>query len=474
MSGYYIELKPFLNKLSKINIFFILNFVSNEIKREQARYVPEVINFLLSNALIYCTTLKDSRFVHTEKDIIEILNKIEDLNLKISDSIFKKFNWDWFVKLYENQAKYNKHSFQFQVLRYYYIYSSPKLAEQFINNYGVNYIDFLRSSIVIYSLFEKKNWIFSANELDTLFRKQEEKTPLNLKDSLNLSLSLLSTDLFSLRNSLKEKMKYDENMFLQFSYPHLIKPIFKIDNYLCCPNTNVLLNQFTGGLYYLLELNQLQGELGEEYGKAFEKYIGLIFNKLSTERFNVISEFKYFRKGVEIRSPDWIIVEDDSVTMIECKTKRKIISEKKFIEDLSDSYIQFAITTLCKLYQKVNDYINDKFECITYDRNKSIIPIVLFLEDDLYIDIDNKISKPLKNLLKSKGLDDNIVDIYPPKFYNTSNFEYEVFLMFKYGFKNYFRMKSNNQITHDEDAGYSYNKIFSVEFNDLFINPFIV
>lgn len=472
MSDYYEEFKPIRNKLSKINLFFILNFISRETKREQTRIVPEVINFLYSNALMFCPTLKNIREVHTEKDIIKIINEIEELDLKITGSTIEKFEWDWFVKLYENQSKYKRHSFQFQLFRYYFIYSSPKLSDLFLKKFGIDYVNFLRSSVLLYSVFEKLNWKIEKNELEALIRTHEEKSHTSLMNNIEVTLSILSSDIITTRNSLKEKMKYDENVFFQYSFSHLVNPIIKIDQFLCCPNSNLLLNQFTGGVYYLLNMHKLQGTSGNIYGQEYENYIGIILNKLLTDGYKLFHDEIYKRNGIEIRPPDWIIVEDESIVMIECKTKRKVINEKIFRNDTNDSYIQFAITTLFQLYQRINDFINNYYGFLDYDHTKTIIPIILFLEDDLYIDIDFRITNPLKELLKSEGIDEKIVEEFPAKYYSTSIFEFEVFLMFKYGFKKYFNMKSKNLISPDEDAGFSYNKIFSEEFEEIFVEPF--
>lgn len=471
MQDFFEDFKPIRNKLTKINLHDVLDFISNETKRDEPRIIPETINFLYSNALIYCDIYGHLNNANAKKEIFRIIKDIEELNFKVVDPMLSKTGLDCFVKLYENQTIYKSSSFYYQLFRYYNIYSNSVLSSVFKEKFGFEYKDFMQSAVILQVLF-LENWKVSAIELEKLIVAQTLNSEKSLIENLNKTLNILSVDIEIIKEELKCKIKYDENMFFQYGYHHLVKPIIKVHNALCCPNNRLLINQFTSGMYYILAINSIQGIVGNEYGKAFEKYIGLVLERNNIDKLRILSEPKYHIGKQELKSSDWIVIENESIVMIECKTKRKQISDKLYDIIEVEHANSYAVDILFQIYQRINDYINNRIDNLKFSPIHNIIPIIVFLEDDLYLDLDHRITNLVKQKLKDKGIIESLVEQYPPHYYTSSMFESDVPLMFKYGFSNFFSMKSNNEISIDSDDYKQAKNIFEDDFKDLFINPF--
>lgn len=212
-----------------------------------------------------------------------------------------------------------------------------------------------------------------------------------------------------------------------------------------------MLNQFTSGIYYLAEIyEEKKYGLANDFGSAFEDYVGLILEKNSnTSKFTIRKEITYEVKNSKNeknnKTSDWIIEPKNAIVMIECKTKRLQIKSKG-IDDILASDIKGIADAVMQIYKVYAHYLQNIIPDLKFDPNKNLIPIILTLEEWFagIPDFNEQVMEIVKSQLKGKGLDESFVDSFKFKVMSISSFETEVQLMAKVGFKEYYFLSGTN------------------------------
>ncbi|MEA5128309.1 MAG: hypothetical protein VB074_09005 [Proteiniphilum sp.] len=466
--NYFSEFKPIRNRLRKIGLFEVLDELYRLMKLRKPRFVPEVYEFTYVNALIYCP-IESDRGVNFQKEFNKVLIHISALHYKIDTHYINKIDdpFGFIRKSYLNQDKSRVGHYMNQFIRYYHIFSDSSLSCHIETKIGISYYDFMLCSFWLTGKFKdnyhiSKHYFFPANSSNTPFNET----------NMSKVLGLLSDDYVSIKSRLKSEMVYDEDAFLFFGKGHIRTPIIHYNSHLICLYPGVLLKQATAGVYYTAEIYDKKYNLNNQFGKGFEKYIGIILNKLNKDgKYKITPEIKY-NKGVN-KTSDWIVIEDSSLVFIECKTKRQILETKLYSSGTDeDSGLQdYAANEISKIYKVYNDYRNNEISDLKYDSSKSFIPIIVFLEDGFYLDINKEIPAKIKEILLSKGISPELVDEYPFHIFSVSDFEYKLQIMFKMGFSTYFTKLAAGEISQDYIERFDYIDYFSDDFVDLFITP---
>lgn len=74
------------------------------------------------------------------------------------------------------------------------------------------------------------------------------------------------------------------------------------------------------GNYFRL-VDRRDGSLGKAFGLVFQAYVGeLIRRGMGPKSFELVPEGRYTHEGRSIDSADWVLIEGDEATIIECKT----------------------------------------------------------------------------------------------------------------------------------------------------------
>lgn len=166
------------------------------------------------------------------------------------------------------------------------------------------------------------------------------------------------------------------------------------DNYyLCLPHT--LLPASTDSL--LMRLTDGNDEVRKAFGDAFEEYVFKIV-KDSGLYANVSPEQKYFKNKQEIKSPDIMLLSDDSMVFVEVKLTQTNVG----IKNLDDKKIEEAINqradNIVQLYKRIKDYPKYLNPFGVIQEMTNVFGVVVYLQDaNIFRDnIYNKVFSKLK------------------------------------------------------------------------------
>lgn len=483
-SLFFENFKPIRNKLRELNIFDTLNIlreyaISQEldvklrflhnVEQGKVNYImPNELDFLIVNSIIYSSELPSSKSISQVYLRGKILSLIEKIESRIHKEGMDEDVWLWLNSYFHNQSKQKSgHVFE-QIYRYYRIFNQQEFDIHFKEKLGIPYKIFILCSFWLYSCFSKKysipaSFILSINdESSPFFYKNMEKT-----------LSVLSLSLHELRERLKKSARYDNNIFNFNNSPHLSYPIIEHSNSFYCPVPNYLLRQLSAGIYYIIDVPNIG--LSNRFGSGFEKYIGEILEKNNVQGYQVIPEITYKQK--QNKSSDWIVQDHDSIAFIECKTKRLqavskelLLVENELAKDIED--ISKGVLQLYKVYE---DYLNNQIEGLPYIDNRTFVPIVVTLEEWFagLPTIDDKVYFNVKDKMQAKDMDIELLNKFKYKIISAAAFERDYQIMAKEGIANYYKLLETGKIDDKYISEFKFNNFFADEFENDFIKPYV-
>lgn len=416
--------------------------------------------------MIY-SDVSENRKTDHQKEINRILIETDNLNHIIGEKLIEDSPFGFLRKMYLNQEKLKTNQIFNQIYRYYTIFSDPILAKHIETKIGMPYYDFIICAFWLFSKF-----IESYHVQELYFFPDNMSIPVFRKDNISRVIDILSLPYQEIQKALKLEVTYDDDAFLFHGKQHIKTPIIRYNNHLLCLYKDVLLKQFTAGVYYTAEIFDKKHNLNNEFGQGFERYVGIILNQLnSNSKFTIRPEVKY-EKGVN-KTSDWIIENESEIVFVECKTKKQILETKLFStsREYDDRLFQYAAQEISKIYKVFNDYQNGLISSIPYDSNKKFTPIIVFLEDGFYMDTDHKIPCMVKDILIQKRINPKLVDNYPFHIFSCYDFEYRVQIMFELGFSAYFQKLKSGELRQDYIENFTYTDYFSDKFTADFITP---
>jgi len=463
---YHEEFKPIRNRLKKISFFQVLGKLHELIKSKKPLCVPEIYEFIYVNSLIYSPTENEWK-VNFKKEFYAVLKETSKLNELIDNTYIHEIDdaFGFMRKMYLNQEKSKVYHLINQFFRYYIIFSDVQLSNHIETKIGISYQDYMVCSLGLVSTFLKKYHVPESS----FFTNNLEDFPFNRRN-MSKVLDILSESYTSLKRSLKSEMVYDENTFLFHGNQHIKTPIIRYNGHLICLYAEVLLKQATAGMYYTAEIYKPEYNLNNPFGKAFEKYVGIILEKLNKKKeYHISPEIEYDKRRK--KTSDWIVIEDASIIFIECKTKRQVIGSKLYSSGKEEEIKlqQYAAKEITKIYKVFNDYKKNSISELPYI-DKHFIPIIIFLEDGLYLNIYQEISNQIKESLEQEGICSDIVDEYPFQIFSVADFEIKAQIMFEMGFKNYFNELKLGNISSQLIENFNYIDYFSDELLSILPN----
>ena len=463
MNDFFTDFKPIRNILVELNLWDLLDELY-KIKNDRRRnVVPEIIEFIYLNSLLYSPEYRNLKTKNEEKK----WNKVVILSINLQDKINaawieQKGPWIYYQKGALNQLKSGSVDYWRQLYRYYYIFSKDNIVEHIETMIGMSFKDFFICAMWLHSVFTTKSYCVEKS-----YFLQLNDAPFSAENMIKV-LNILSIQLKELKSTLKDEIKYDIDTFITYDYIHLKKTIFESNDKLYCLYPEQLLNRFTSGVYYLAEIFENKHDLAKIFGDAFEDYIGLILEKnKQPDKFKIQKEISYKISKKELKTSDWIISADNAIVFIECKTKRLTTKSKKFEEILHSDKIKIAIAVF-QIYKVYLNYSKNLIPDLVFDSKKNLIPIVITLEE-WYAevpDFNEEITRLVKELLIGAKLEESIVDVFKFHITSVSSFETDVQIMTKVGFKEFYEgniaeMKEN----------YNYESYFKDEIEQLLIEP---
>lgn len=468
VNDFYSDFKPIRNILARLTLWEVLQKLYGIRRNSKPILVPEIIEFIYLNSIVYSPEYKNIKTKDNEKNWGKLLKQLTDFQDRVNALWIKQHGpWFYLHKAELNQFKAGTDNYLSHLYRYYYIFSKGTIAKHIESKIGMPYKDFFICAMWLHSVFSMKSYCSAKSYF---LQKKWQGTTLSI-ENMTHTLAILSIPQEELKELLKLELKYDMNTFISHGYSHIKKPIFESGNMLYCLYHEQLLNQFTSGIYYLAEIyNEKRYGLGNVFGSAFEDYVGLILEKnKDSSRFTVRKEIIYTKSGNTLKTSDWIIETENAIVFIECKTKRLKIESKK-IDEVQESDINGIADAVFQIYKVYSHYIQNIIPNLKFDSSKSLIAIILTLEEWFagIPDFNEQVTEIVKNKLIEKDLDESLFDSYKFKIISISSFEIEVQLMTKLGFKEYFEILASGKLRKEN---YNYFNYFKDEIDRIFIAP---
>lgn len=460
MDNFFDDFKPIRNIIRKLNLWDILNELY---KMKRGRHIPEILEFIYLNAIIYSPEYKNIRLKYPERVWNKLINDANKLHEKINALWIENNVFGFLHKQYLNQLKASPNHLFNHLYRYYYIFSDNKLASHVESKLGMSYRDFFTCAMWIHSVFDKQSYFKGKTYF---LQKKYEETSLS-SENIKKTLSILSIDFSKLKEILKGRLKYDMCTFVTHDYEHIRKPIFEYNGNLYCLLPDLLLNQYTSGVYYLSEIYDKRYNLNNSFGACFEQYVGLILDKNRTDSIQITKELRFDRG--QKKTSDWIIESESAVVFVECKTKRLTVQSKKY-EDVLEKDVNSMVDAVFQVYKVFFHYKNNEISGLKFSHEKYFIPLIITLEE-WYAGIpvlNKKIKKQVKTKLKLANIDESMVDKYRFHITSISSFEFDIQMMTQIGFKEYYEGLQNGTVNKDE---FEFVPYFEEEIERVILEP---
>lgn len=462
MDNFFDDFKPIRNAFRKLNLWDVLDEL-NKIRRTNNQYIPEIIEFIYLNSLIYSAEYKNIRLKNPDLEWQKLIKLSNEFQTKVNAFWINENAWGFLHKLYLNQLKTTSNHYHLHLYRYFYIFSNTELSEHFKTIIGISFEDFFTCAMWLHSVFDKKTYVI---EKTYFLQKKYDNTSFCTTNILR-TLDILSANLSGLRQTLKEQVKYDANTFITHDYEHIKKPIFESNQKLYCLFPENLLYQYTAGVYYIAEVYDRKHKLNNTFGASFEQYVGVVLKKNQTNDLKITKELSFNRN--QNKTSDWIIEDKKSIIFIECKTKRLQIKYKKF-DEIIESDINSIVDAVVQTYKVYNHYEKGDIDELKYDSNKFFFPIIITLEEWYagFPDFQDDITIRIKNKLKDENLKEELVDNFKFHITSVSNFETDIQIMTKIGFKEFYERMASGKLNKEEFDCISF---FSEEIENVILKP---
>lgn len=275
---------------------------------------------------------------------------------------------------------------------------------------GVSVLNFIDIGFILFAA-SASHFAFNRSYFQKC-RKQDIVLPND--KTIESILNHISADKFKLVN-LYEKRKnkdrrfraYDFNPFLQ--YP-LIKPCqgkqfakAKEDFY-HAPVPELIASRASTGIFYQM-FNEYKTTFSEYFGFVFEKYVGIVLeNCINSEQLLSESDIRSFYSKDKRKAPDWIIIDNSTAILFECKATRfsraaQAITTEDAIND-SLSQVRKGLKQLYEFISACKDKISEleKFHHCT-----KFIPVLISLEP-MYLINSGFFREHINSLLAAKNI----------------------------------------------------------------------
>ncbi len=442
MNNYYSEIKPVLNKLSKLNVFdsldVIRKYIYASIYQQDKAYIRGIekplyesieiyfADFLIKNSIIYSSVLRPERYLSQVKTRHEICTPIMELYHTVSKNRMKGHPSIWVSSYFYNQLNMQPEGNEkIMLIRQFCLYNDPKVREVIENIIGFPIDNYFRMVFFIYACYAK-TFYYSINDL-FFFNKLDEESDTK---ALKYILSEINKPLSELRELCRDDSRYDEDRILEYysDSPHVQYPLINFDDKVYCVVPAYILFSAFDHIYHILNDNNDQ-DIRHAVAKNFENYIGDILKYyFDNSPINYHSELEY--KNNE-KSSDWIIWDKTDICFVDCKIKRMTIPALKansidterldsIIDKKPSKYeikeitkqLQPSLTKdiillgmdLGKIFVSYDDYKQNQIKDFPYMPNKKFHACLLMIEQNLcrIYEIKDYIIKIAKMYLEQK------------------------------------------------------------------------
>lgn len=261
-------------------------------------------------------------------------------------------------------------SVQKKLVRYHRIYSHKELNKILTSITGLSISQHYAIGMIIAGHFIKKPYFNLQQSFSIIGINNEQRDALITKISMEF-------------NALKERtiktQEYDANWSYTINPLRSTPIVFfgKDINIAQCPIPSFILERISEGIFY--DISSHPG-YEEAYGGAYEEYVGSISKQLLKGRLRVVECLPYLVKKQKKEGADWIIEDDKSILLVECKAKRlKLEARYKFTQEALNEQLALMTKFLVQNYKNLKDILESR---TNYNlQNRKAFPIVVTLVD---------------------------------------------------------------------------------------------
>lgn len=488
--------RPFRNKLARFNVIDSLyviwgysrnyifdnefprdiekpsSFNPHEPKLNERKYwglFDHELEFLQKEIILNCDIAKTKYSFREQKYFSKVMNYLRD---DIENTLSKKYtNQDNilldFNRMAHRQFKWQAGYGRETIFRYYQIYSDKTIAELITNKFKLTPQQLFLIGFLFFG------WTGTHFKTALPF-KSTAKAITN--EMLEIFISHFSMTIQEAKHELKEYQQINENIFYSIN-PLLAKPLLIEKSDMMCPIPIFMFWLITSGIYYPLVKDKSINKLfGNALGKSFENYVGEVLKKsCSNHNFNIFPEEIYGKP--EKRTIDWILIDENSILFIECKTKRMTLNSKSSLEitESLEKDLKIMAEYVKQVYEQYLEYKANLYPTVKYDESKEFYPLVLTLED-WFININHALIDKLKlyviDCFKQANFDLELLEKFPYQIRCASDFERDIQLINSLSIKDYF-YKATNNLIQDIIPTFDFVNIYEGEYQKVFVDPFV-
>lgn len=340
------------------------------------------------------------------------MRKLKNVNQVASKLILSGIEnaLDMFFPLTHQQFKYQGHSHDdVAMIRYYHIWSDNDVAEIIQKRLGMNVKELFTANFLIFSCYMNSPAIDRIDANSCSFGVSGKKA--------QMVIDMIAKPWLDIRGEIAGMHRLDETYEYQYN-PLMAHPLIdfgkKGSPYLVCPIPLDLQLRLLNGLYYdLCNENRFSDgyDFGNALGNSFQRYVGEIL--LATlDNSTIYPEEKELKKKC-----DWIIDQDKSFLLVECKIKRPSMKSYTNILDLEplDGQLDILADAVVQAYEAYTNYKHSNYKTphYQYDDTKKASICVVTMEDWCIISNTRlKLEEKVKEKLKQRKLsNDLLVDV---------------------------------------------------------------
>jgi hypothetical protein len=271
------------------------------------------------------------------------------------------------------QARWQNADYGAAIFRAFHIYATPEITPIFEQATGAT-VQVVYTLAMILGGAAKRHAYTSPTQDYSAFG-----VSATMRDAFFQRIAATSEQI---REELRALQRYDETWAYTWNalekYP-LIRLNVSGTPGLCCPLPDLLLRRVTEGLFY--DLLNTDKHFGDRYGRAFERYVGLVLSELFDEStFTVVPEQVYMVKKNQKHGVDWIVSDATGNLFLECKARR-IGQQAK--EAMAGAALEASIDELARVVVQHYRNIDDAVSGLTKwsSNGLPVYPFVVTYED---------------------------------------------------------------------------------------------
>lgn len=385
----------------------------------------DFISFFAKQVILFTggnNSYNDTDLVKFIYDYNNMETDLDDLDPKNPDS------WIWVLRATNHQWFYGRLP-ESIIGRYYYlfskVFSDDKFREKIKTILGIDIFDLSKIGFCIMAnyCFRKDGKYADSFLIDSY----TSTTITELRSLLSEKNILIFMNHFAIdRKGFKKKAKefaLKDSRLKKYEFNPLKRyPVIKTESeeknkQFIIPSLQDFIYAFSEGIYYLLldELNDDSDkqELLQKFGVAFEDYIGDLlkyYDIPASMKATLLDEQTYPTPKGDVKTADWILVNDDFIYQIECKKRKPDNYARAGVEKDGGRGIDELLTDIAgqldKLVMKKEHIMNSLVPSITYT-NQKFVNILVYLDE--MFSIGNYGLKTIKEKMSKEFPEDTYV-----------------------------------------------------------------